>query len=66
MRKNRHKYCVWVRYVVYSSQEGDNMSMNIDDNIYVAIIGDIKKSKELNERKAVQKKLKNVLLMVNL
>ena len=32
---------------------------------YVAVIGDIKKSRELNERKAVQEQLKNVLAMIN-
>lgn len=41
------------------------MSLNFYNNSYVAIIGDIKKSKELDERKKVQLKLNDVLSTIN-
>lgn len=37
----------------------------MDKQIYIAIIGDIKKSKELQERDAFQIQLKNVLVRIN-
>ena len=37
----------------------------MDKQIYVAIIGDIKQSKQLEERDAIQEQLKNVLSRIN-
>lgn len=62
MHKNMHILKICTKWCIKDMDSGEFMSKN---EIYVAIIGDIKRSKTLEERKIVQIRMKNVLQNVN-